>query len=126
MNLVITSPRHRVETESYCLFFPLIEHPGAGWAPPCDKDGNVVADEFASLAQRQAEVDKHRADPKYGKPIVQTYYHSHIEEASGRCECGATVYLTDGLENYCDECGACYNLSGQHVHPQLAEGNDLY
>jgi hypothetical protein len=126
MNLVITSLRQRVESESYSLFFPLVEHPGAGWAPPCDKDGNVLPDEFASLAQRQAEVAKHLADPIYGKPYVQTFYNSYVEAAVGRCECGGTVQLDDGLENFCDECGACYNMAGQRVHPELAEGNDLY
>jgi hypothetical protein len=37
------------------------------------------------------------------------------EPAVGRCSCGGEVQLSDGLENFCDSCGKCYNLSGQEV-----------
>ena len=39
-----------------------------------------------------------------------------------KCDCGEKVLLTDGLDNLCDVCGACYNLSGQRVKPSWDEG----
>jgi len=37
--------------------------------------------------------------------------------AEVRCPCGETLFLSDPLDNFCDGCGACYNMSGQRVIP---------
>ena len=37
--------------------------------------------------------------------------------AIARCTCGAEVELRDPLDNVCDACDKCYNLSGQEVIP---------
>lgn len=34
-----------------------------------------------------------------------------------KCDCGTEVFLDDGLDNFCDQCGACYNILGQRVLP---------
>ena len=39
----------------------------------------------------------------------------HVEPAVLRCDCGALVALTDGLDNPCSKCEANYNMSGQRV-----------
>jgi hypothetical protein len=115
----IISPRHRIESESYSLFFPCLDYPGAGWAPPCDKDGNVSA-------ERLAEVEQHRADPNYGAPYVQTYRHSYMEPAIARCYCGTEIALSDPMDNDCRKCGRIYNSSGQEVRCHAREADEPY
>lgn len=39
-----------------------------------------------------------------------------------KCSCGDLVVLVDGLDNVCETCEACYNLSGQRVKPSWDEG----
>lgn len=41
--------------------------------------------------------------------------HDHVRMTI-RCDCGrGDVYLSNGLSNYCPECGRNYNMSGQPV-----------
>lgn len=48
---------------------------------------------------------RHRNDDYPGSP------------AEGFCTCGTLVMLSDPLDNVCDNCGRCYNSSGQMVTP---------
>lgn len=55
--------------------------------------------------------------------MAEFIHRSYHEEDGGwvpallRCDCGAEVVLSDGLDNFCDGCDACYNMSGERVTP---------
>lgn len=91
-----------------------------GFSFPCDKDGNILADNMATVG-----IDN------YNKCIngtfdmvdrgVQSNAYVYREPAVAECEvCESDVALVDAMSNYCD-CGAEYNLSGQRVFSELAE-----
>lgn len=50
------------------------------------------------------------------RPFTRTWW----VPGEGTCECGEVVVLSDGLENYCDGCGRCYNMSGDPVMGRAA------
>lgn len=118
---MLTSRKHVNEVD-YHLFFEYRADRGAGYMLACDAHGNILGDSYMTKEGREAQAAKYRNDTAtFLEPRVQKSYRSWIEPASGRCHCGTIVYLEDALENYCDGCNACYNMSGQHVHPELAE-----
>lgn len=60
---------------------------------------------------------------KITKPRSADYKGSPAEAL---CACGHTVVLSDPLDNICDFCQRCYNMSGQEVTPSWecdAQGN---
>ncbi len=119
--LTILAHRERIETVSYTLNFDRKDQPGSGYGLPCDKAGNLIGDNFGTKESREAQAAQLRASGEYHAPYVQDYHNSYVEPASGRCKCGSVVCLSDGLENYCEGCDACYNLCGQRVYPELTE-----
>jgi hypothetical protein len=53
------------------------------------------------------------------KPAIRHDYENGgywMEPATGVCQCGAQMVLSDPLDNLCF-CGRCYNMSGQEVTP---------
>lgn len=51
-----------------------------------------------------------------------------VTPAVARCTCGAEVDLGHPLDNVCDACGRCFNMSGQEVTPSWQcdeQGNPL-
>lgn len=116
----IIQHRERIESTSYNLFFAKKNVSGAGWAPPCDKDGNVLTEKMAEAALLEWERVKARLnsiangqDDVYHPPYIQECVSRYTQPAIGLCDrCGDEVYL-EGFTNTCHTCGADYDMSGQ-------------
>lgn len=117
MPIEILTPRHRVQCEEFRLNFPSKTVPGAGWAPPCDKDGNLIDDEYGTKEHYAKAAEETRASGDYGEPYVQAFRWSYVEPATAKCTCGGIVSLGDALDNECEACGKWYNMCGQNVIP---------
>lgn len=60
------------------------------------------------------------------KIIKERHSEYRGSPAVGQCHCGREVLLDDPLDNVCNNCGRCYNMSGQEVTPSWdcdEEGN---
>lgn len=109
MPIPIITQRQRIHCISHSLIFDIT--PGSGFAFDCDASGQVNT---ASLGEDAlANYERCRNDATL-KGYVATHRHSYIEDAVGRCECGASVRLRDPLTNHC-ACGRAYNMAGQEV-----------
>lgn len=113
MAIEIIQRRKRVESVTHSLIFESKDMPGAGWAPPCDADGNLLGNEHASKEQREAEMAAIIAAGEHHAPRIETYRSSYVEPAVGRCTCGCEVTLSDPLNNECERCHRWYNMMGQ-------------
>lgn len=112
--------RERIKKIEYYLEYPVLDTPGAFWAPPCDEKGNVLEAQLAEPAlkewQRVQECERKGEPTGYGEPYVQKRDASYWEPAVIRCACGRECTLW-GMENDCD-CGRIYNGFGQEYRPR--------
>lgn len=117
----IISHREHISEVSYRLQFDSYETPGWGYSFECDENGNLLATNEAALENYR----KVQAQPdKFRDKGVQTYHHSYVVPAVGRCEdCGMEVSL-DGFTNTCERCGADYNSGGQRLAPREFWGEE--
>lgn len=126
----IIQKRERIENTSFTLFFGDKKCPRAGWAPSCDKEGNVLGGTLQPAAMAewkrvQSRMDAILAgtDAEYHPPEVQSFTNSYWQPAIGICDaCKRRVHL-DGFTNSC-ECGADYNMSGQRLADRSQWGED--
>jgi len=115
MKLEIISPRHTEHIEEYSLYFQ--ETKNGGLSFPCDKMGNVFTDQLHSVALENYK--KAIADTsKFISVYIQDYSHNVRCCAIGKCSCGGTVYLDNGLSNSCDSCNNEYGMNGELFLPR--------
>ncbi len=127
MAIEIIQPRQRVERVRHTLYFERIAERGSGFALSCDEHGKLLGDQYATAAEREARAAELRADAAFDAPVIQTYRHTYVEPAVGRCSCGCKVALPDPLSNECEDCGRWYNMMGQskiNPHGELARALD--
>lgn len=122
--------RERVTQTDYSLSIGI---DGAGFGFSCNKEGNLLNVQPWSLASAMYEErgirfwswgNLNRAiswymDDDNVTMKIETYQHTWMKPAEGKCPCGATVELDydhgHGID--CD-CGRIYNMSGQELAPR--------
>ena len=112
----------RKKEVSYALEFVHNQIKGAGFAFPCDKDGNVDMSQLspAALENYLACVSgKENVTCQGVKKMVRTW----IEPAILECDCGAHVELAM-FTNTCSNCGTDYNFEGRRLAPREQWGEE--
>ncbi len=110
------TPRERILIVEYALYFESLSTRGAGYAFPCDSEGNVSA--LSEAARENYELCRATAD-QFWPPVVENRSHHYTEPATGKCVCGRTVVLDHDFGHGIDcDCGRIYNLSGWTLAPR--------
>ncbi len=110
-----------VECKDISLYFEFKNMPGAGFAFPCDEQGNVDTKNLPPEAlgnYKKCLSGEHDVICK-GVRILRWNVR---EPAVGLCECGKEVELSH-FTNTC-ECGADYNFAGQRLAPREQWGEE--
>lgn len=111
----IEKPGHE-RIEEYRLHFTCKVHPSSGMGFACDSKGNLIADDYCTLAERQNQLAATLADPAYAKPFVMNLSRDYFNPGTLRCHCGREHHLARG-DSDC-ECGQIYNACGQELKPR--------
>ena len=114
----------RVTETTYDLAFRNNRVPGAGYAFPCDKDGNVDLSALKPAGRENYEgcVSGSLDVTPVG---VRAYTRSWLEPAVIVCNvCSAHVTLHDAFASSCDRCGTEYNGGGQQLAPRRFWGEE--
>lgn len=121
MSITIIHPRHYINVVSYVRQFSWRDTPSAGFSFECSEDGEVKTPEHEAGRENL----KKCLDGTYDviDNGVQSWPHSYVEPAVGRCVCGAEVVL-EGFTNTCDKCERDYNSSGQELAPRGQWGEE--
>ena len=110
----IQEPGHE-RIESYFMRFDNKEQPSCGFAFDCDKDGNIIGNEYGNAEQRKREIAEIAATQAYHGPYFTDCSHDYYNPGSLRCHCGREHFLARG-DSTC-ECGQDYNACGQQLNP---------
>ena len=106
------SERTHTEVVTFHLYFEDRGMPGAGFAFPCDKDGNL-ADGISECGRNNyAKLANGEWTDRYHEPEIQRSVNRYTEPAIIQCECCERHVPLSGFTNGC-MCGAMYNMSGQ-------------
>ena len=92
--------------------------PGCGLSFPCDKDGNVDLSQMEAPAVKNYNYAlQHPEKYPAGWKVVEKTERRYRNPATGICNCGERIELTDSYLGACDcpRCGQWWNLSGQEL-----------
>ena len=112
------SPSEVVTKTEYELLF-YIDSSG-GYAFPCDENGNVQMDKMLEPARKNyAYCMEHPEKFPYWFNHKHKNSWSYREPASGICNCGERIQLTNDFCGACEcpNCGQWWNLSGDELIP---------
>ena len=92
---------------------------GSGFAFPCDKDGNILADRMSP--ESKANYEDCMAHPERFLVFneVRTHRNIYLRPGQGDCHCGQHVELFNQYMGACQcpNCGQWYNVFGEELLP---------
>lgn len=112
-----------IEEHIHEIVYTWKDDTGAGYAFPCDHQGNIDRSSMNSAALANLEFCETDGGKELYGPFHETRTHRWREHAIMRCSCGAEVVLAMSLTNPCG-CGREYNASGQLLAPRCQWGWD--
>lgn len=123
----IISERQQVKEEHWILDFINVEDNSCGFSFPCDKNGNIIKDEYYDCWIKNYEYCISHPD-EFINNGVQDGGWWYIEPAVAKCSCGRQIVLDDQYMGACQcECGQWYNLFGQAlIEPEYWEEDEDY
>lgn len=114
----ILQKEHTVTEVIRSRFFEHIDLQGAGFAFPCDKDGNIV---LTDSNRENVENCQNGTFDVVDKGIITTEFPCTVPQL-GLCTCGQKVSLSS-FTNTC-QCGRDYNINGHPLAPRSQWGEE--
>lgn len=116
MTLHNITRRELVEVYSYAHSFRWADDPDSGFSFDCLENGEII-DNPNSRENLWMCLFNLFERPVVYEGIVERY-HSFWGPASGRCDCGRTVWLEHEYHGIDCGCGRIYSSSGQELAPR--------